>query len=448
MSRIVEMSRTFLLRAITPLKGLRLTRPLLQRNFLGQEIAGKWFPYCATHRSLPVELHCFRGYCSTHPSLPLQQDTEESSSQDVGQATSSSNAGGPSKMPVSEKPSRVGVRYNCSGCGAVLQSTYPKRRGYIIQEKLNEWLELASDPSRVLTEGSAASIEAKESRAKESSDGDGSVSDNSQDESEEGEEEVSMLEGEDGEEEDYDTDTEDYFPETLDIHEEASNDVSSFICSRCFSLKNYNNALNIALESDDYLRHLSSLKKKRALILLMLDITDFPCCVFPNLKSLLSPDCSVLIVVNKIDLFPRNLKERFWSMLRTHVVTGCKASIGSRRITGVRFISVSRGIGTTELSEEIVSKWGTKGDIYLMGCTNVGKSSLFNKLLLHLCGSRPGELNVDSNLLAPKATISQWPGTTLGLLSFPLMSVGKRRRLLEQQRRKEWEIAVGIKSKE
>lgn len=50
------------------------------------------------------------------------------------------------------------------------------------------------------------------------------------------------------------------------------------------------------------------------------------------------------------------------------------------------------------------------GDIFIMGCTNVGKSSLFNLFLQSdLCKPQVSEL-------VQKATISQWPGTTLNLL--------------------------------
>ena len=49
---------------------------------------------------------------------------------------------------------------------------------------------------------------------------------------------------------------------------------------------------------------------------------------------------------------------------------------------------------------------------------------------------------MDSNTNTPSATISWWPGTTLGLLSFPIMSVGKRRRLLAQTRKRKMEGSV------
>ena len=328
-------------------------------------------------------------------------------------------------------------KYNCSGCGSVLQSRNPKMRGFIPQEKLDEWLSFSSDPIKSLedelkpVQTSAVAVETEVGgRGEVLEDGEKMEERNG-----------NLIEG------DGDDDVEDFFPESIDETDIAKRDISAFICKRCFSLQHYNSALNITLDNEDYLRHLSSLKEKKALIILMLDVTDFPSCVFPNLQDLLSPDSSVLIVANKVDLFPRNLTHNFWVKFRRHIISECKArGLGEQKIIGVRFVSVKQGIKTTELSEEIVRKWGIRGDIYLLGCTNVGKSSLFNKLLLNLCGSKPGELNVDSNLLTPKATISQWPGTTLGLLSFPLISFGKRRRLLDQQRRREQDIALGIKS--
>lgn len=50
------------------------------------------------------------------------------------------------------------------------------------------------------------------------------------------------------------------------------------------------------------------------------------------------------------------------------------------------------------------------GDIYLVGCTNVGKSTLFNSLIhSDLC-------RIEAEDILQRATISSWPGTTLNLL--------------------------------
>ena len=89
-----------------------------------------------------------------------------------------------------------------------------------------------------------------------------------------------------------------------------------------------------------------------------------------------------------------------------------------------------------------MNSWGNRGDVYLLGCTNAGKSTLFNRLLVYMCGVKPGELNRDSNIFVPMATISQWPGTTLALLSFPIMSVGKRKRLMAQAQARKLQLAL------
>jgi ribosome biogenesis GTPase A len=58
------------------------------------------------------------------------------------------------------------------------------------------------------------------------------------------------------------------------------------------------------------------------------------------------------------------------------------------------------------------------GDVYLIGTTNVGKSSIFNLLLdSDLCSVKA----VDK---VEKALTSPVPGTTLNLLKFPIMRPG------------------------
>ena len=55
------------------------------------------------------------------------------------------------------------------------------------------------------------------------------------------------------------------------------------------------------------------------------------------------------------------------------------------------------------------------GNVYLIGTTNVGKSSLFNFLMdSDLCDAK-ALCKID------KATIAPVPGTTLNLLKFPIM---------------------------
>ena len=214
----------------------------------------------------------------------------------------------------------------------------------------------------------------------------------------------------------------------LDINEKQA----CPICQRCFHLKHYNTALNVTLDSKDYRRHLSCLKEKRALILYMVDVVDFPSSVFPNLNELIGSKSVVYIVANKVDLLP-NLNQKTLKKLEEYIRSEVfKDSLLGCDINQIVFTSAKTGRGVEELSRNIVYKWGNRGDVFLLGCTNVGKSSLFNQLLVSLCGAQPGDLQTVSQVSAPSPMISYWPGTTLGLLSFPILSTGKRKRLLAQ----------------
>lgn len=70
-------------------------------------------------------------------------------------------------------------------------------------------------------------------------------------------------------------------------------------------------------------------------------------------------------------------------------------------------------------------------DVYLVGCTNVGKSTLFNTLLSSdLC-------KVQAKDLVQRATTSLWPGTTLNLLKFPILNPSHHRIYLRNIRLRE-----------
>lgn len=87
------------------------------------------------------------------------------------------------------------------------------------------------------------------------------------------------------------------------------------------------------------------------------------------------------------------------------------------KIKDVALISAKTGYGVEDLITKIHTIWRHKGDIYIIGCTNVGKSTLFNALLQSdLCKSTASDI-------IQKATVSQWPGTTLNLLKFPIFRI-------------------------
>ena len=125
----------------------------------------------------------------------------------------------------------------------------------------------------------------------------------------------------------------------------------------------------MSVSDDDYLKHLSHLKDKTALILLMVDVLDFPGSLFPDLGHLLLPTSPVIIVANKKDLLPKgtaNLLKRF----EGHLMQEAKeTSLKGCFVKEVRFVSAKTGEGVEGLSNEIIRFWGNRGDVYLLGCS-------------------------------------------------------------------------------
>jgi ribosome biogenesis GTPase A len=108
--------------------------------------------------------------------------------------------------------------------------------------------------------------------------------------------------------------------------------------------------------------------------------------------------------------------------VRQVIHQGCQeAGLNQANIVGIHLVSAKTGSGIDGLITDLSNNWGRRGDMYLLGSTNVGKSTLFNQLMELLCG-----LPVGHTL---GATISRWPGTTLGLISFPIASQSKRERM-------------------
>lgn len=91
-----------------------------------------------------------------------------------------------------------------------------------------------------------------------------------------------------------------------------------------------------------------------------------------------------------------------------------KSKLNEANIKHVALISAKTGYGVEELISAMFKLWLYKGDVFLVGCTNVGKSSLFNALL------QSDYCKVHAIDIIKRATVSRWPGTTLNLLKFPI----------------------------
>ena len=189
-------------------------------------------------------------------------------------------------------------------------------------------------------------------------------------------------------------------------------------------MKEYNVALKMNINPEDYPKAISHLKDKKAIVVLIVDLTDFPGSVWPNILDLIGSDKRVILVGNKVDLIPQDsqghLKKIRESMIKTFT-SKCIESLDRKPIVlDSLLVSARTGFNIERLINLIFKNWRDHseyvgGDVYLVGTTNVGKSSIFNLLMdSDLCDSK-ALCKID------KATIAPVPGTTLNLLKFPIM---------------------------
>lgn len=204
--------------------------------------------------------------------------------------------------------------------------------------------------------------------------------------------------------------------------------MQTMTCQRCHFLKNYNLSLQLTVDPEEYVRMISSIQDKFALAILMVDLVDFPCSIWPQIVDVLGPKRPVFVVGNKVDLLPQDSKRYLDHVRACLEQTLIDSGFAANNIRHTCLISAETNYGIEDMITNLHDIWGSKGDVYLVGCTNVGKSTLFNSLL------RSDYCKVKARNLVRRATASIWPGTTLRMLKFPIL-LPSYARLSERKRR-------------
>ena len=189
----------------------------------------------------------------------------------------------------------------------------------------------------------------------------------------------------------------------------------NLVCQKCFNLKHYNKPFPAKFSRDEILEYLRHLKKRKGLILYVVDMLDLPGSLFPSLLDTVGDAKRIIVVGNKLDMLPvdghtgkqeEHMRNVLSSLCKTHGLSGAN-------VKSVCLISAKSGFGILQLASKILEHWDHKGDFYLIGCSNAGKTTLFN-LLLDLFS-----VHKKADLLQ-RATVSLWPCTTQRLLRFPI----------------------------
>ncbi|WP_156291135.1 ribosome biogenesis GTPase YqeH [Oceanobacillus salinisoli] len=181
----------------------------------------------------------------------------------------------------------------------------------------------------------------------------------------------------------------------------SSLEKENILCKRCFRLKHYNEIQDVSITDDDFLKMVSSIRNANGLVVHVIDIFDVNGSLIKSLPRITGEN-PIILVGNKMDLLPKSTNQRkLKQWLRT------QAKEAGIKVLEVFLISSIKGHGMEELTSQI-EQYRKQRDVFIVGTTNVGKSTFINRLIKQTTGH--GDV----------ITTSYFPGTTLGFIEIPL----------------------------
>ena len=171
--------------------------------------------------------------------------------------------------------------------------------------------------------------------------------------------------------------------------------IENDICSRCFRMKNYGEYQIVTKSNDEYIEILKEVDKTKDLVLYIVDALNFGEDI-TSIRNYISNN--MILVVNKKDVLPKSVKDSKLIAYLKNLGLDFKDII---------VVSCHKNYNIDELMA-MIKKYKSSKNVYVVGNTNVGKSSLINKLIKNY-SEYEGEL-----------TISPMPSTTLNKISIKL----------------------------
>ncbi len=173
------------------------------------------------------------------------------------------------------------------------------------------------------------------------------------------------------------------------------------VCQRCFRLRNYNELQPVSLTGDDFLNILNGIGKKEGLVVKIVDIFDFNGSWISGLHRFVGQK-DILLIGNKSDLLPKSINpNRMINWMKQEA-----RKLGLKPID-VLLVSAFKGHGMDRALEKI-DKYRRGKDVFVVGCTNTGKSTFINHIIQGATGAKE------------VITTSHFPGTTLDIVEIPL----------------------------
>ena len=165
------------------------------------------------------------------------------------------------------------------------------------------------------------------------------------------------------------------------LQEGYTTSLENDVCQRCFRMKNYGEYQVVTKSNDEYLKILKSVGETKDLVLYITDLLNLE----ENIEEIrnIIPN-KMILVLNKKDVLPKSVKDE-----------------------KLIVVSVNKNINIDYLLKRI-KYYQTSKNVYVVGHTNAGKSSLINKLIS----------NYSDN--TQELTMSPLPSTTLNLVKIDI----------------------------
>lgn len=182
--------------------------------------------------------------------------------------------------------------------------------------------------------------------------------------------------------------------ETKEGYIRPSNVERSQLCERCFRIQNYNEYQVVDKTNKDFVKIFKKVDKSKDLVLLVVDLLNIG--ELERLGEYIHND--IILVLTKRDLVPKRIYEEkllnYFDSLHLNIVDKI-------------IISSKNNYHLDELMELVFEHKKSK-NVYVVGITNAGKSTLINKIIYNY------------SILDSKITTSILPSTTLDTIEVPI----------------------------